>query len=211
MEIQMETAKTALQAAGDRQERLDKLNAEHLKELADIVAAQKLRGSGRPKQAICNRKGALNKKIARLDNGLLPDESAEVPTVMSKEQLAAGARDNAQHHGAPSQMASPGRPAKVPRVGTASGGGGGDDGDGGGDDDDDDEEEEDPGFQQYYTVSSGQKAFNEQATRGYLKHGGESPCIHPPSLLRGCCKSELIGLGPCHVHAPHIERDYSHI
>jgi hypothetical protein len=86
-------------------------------------------------------------------------------------------------------------------VGAASGGGGGDDGDGGGGGDDDGGDE-DPGFQQYYTVSSGQQAFNEQAARGYLKHGGESQCIHPPSILRGCCKSELIGLGPGHVHAP---------
>ena len=122
----------------------------------------------------------LNKKIARLDNGLLPGESAEVLTVMSKEQIAAVARDNAQHHGAPSQMASPGRLAKVPRVGAASGGGGGDDGDGGGGGDDDGGDE-DPGFQQYYTVSSGQQAFNEQAARGYFKHGGETVAVHPPA------------------------------
>ena len=48
-------------------------------------------------------------------------------------------------------------------------------------------------------------AFNDSAVKQYLKQGGETTCILPKSLLRHRCEPELIGLGPCHVHAPHVE------
>lgn len=58
---------------------------------------------------------------------------------------------------------------------------------------------------QCYAVAPHQRAFNERVTKSYLKHGSKSPTFIPPSFLGGGCQPTEIGLGPCHVHAPHRE------
>ena len=179
-------AQTALEVAGERQAKIDELKAEAQMKLDEITSNQE---QGRPRTEVSARKAALSAKITRLERGFLPSEVEGAFTKKSKEQLTADAHGNALHHGAPSQLTSPGRPANAPQLSgaaAAAGGGardgsgvagegnrGGCDGDSNGDDGD-----EDPAFKQYVTVGSSQKAFNERAVRGYLKHGGDSACIH---------------------------------
>ena len=220
----MDELQATLSAAGRRQAQLDKLIAEAEAELQqrkrNRQAVHGGQGRGRMnarEQAIENK---LNATLVRLRAGVLPGEqmsAARAPT----EQVAHSAQQNAQHH-ASALNAPSGRTAPAPASGaensssssgargsngsgSSSGSGGGSGGAGGDDADDEHDDLPDAAFHQYYRVSPQQKAFNQAAAKLFTDREGKLPSatIQPGELLKGCCKPELIGVGACHVHAPH--------
>ena len=69
----MDAARTALDAAIERQKRLDTLIAEQQAKLDAINERRKARGSGRPPGGEAATYAAIERKIDRLQRGLLPD------------------------------------------------------------------------------------------------------------------------------------------
>ncbi len=156
----MDNAHAALAAAGERQQKIDALIAEKQGKLDKLAALRANKGRGRPTTSHSSQKAALEASIARLQRGLLPEESEQSVRTAQRaaDELRASAAQHPQHHAA-AGVAPVGRP---PPAGGARGGGfavggGGDVNDGGGHDDDDD----DANFSQYYAVSPAQRQFNK--------------------------------------------------
>ena len=146
-------------------------------------------------QAIENK---LNALLVRLRRGYLPGEVMSTPSAPPAEVFAS-AQQNLQHHAA-GGAAPAGRPA--PKAG-GSADGADDDGGGAGDEDDG---EEDAAFRNYYRVTAEQRAFNVECKNQFKRSGANlgSAIFRPPDVLKKGCDRKLIGVGPCHVHAPHL-------
>ena len=209
-----------LEAAGRRQAEIDRRIAAAQKELDDRKRARAGKGSGRMKKAEQKKDDSLNALLVRLRAGYLPGEimsTARAPPA----QVAASAQQNSQHH-AESLSASSGRPAASALAaagisgrrgggggGSGSGGGGDDDEDDGGDEGDDDEgddDEQDAAFKQYYRVTPQQRAFNRNAAFHFRKNAANlnSSIIRPRDVVKSGCDRSFIGVGACHVYAPHL-------
>lgn len=202
----VEEARAALEAAGERQKRIDELVAEKQARLDKLAADRANKGRGRPNAAHSARKKALESAIARLQQGFLPEESGFHSAPRTADELRASAARHPQHHAAAS-TAPPGRPRSSGGDGGGNGGGGGDGGgvsDGGGEADDDDIE--DANFHHFYRVSTNQKAFNATVASEYLSGVRDRKVVkvEPDDLITSGCKPELIGLGAVHVCAPHL-------
>ena len=205
----MEVAQAELAAAAARQQRINSLLAAENEKLAAIDAARKQKGRGRPKVAEASRYAGIERRIARLERGLLPEEPEPHPTAAAPGDLRASAAQHPRHHAAP-QHVPPGRDSNFATGnfnGARQGGGGGRGGgavdaeqDGGGSDDDDDEESAD--FRHFYAISSNQRAWNSKVAREYAKGG--AVVVQPPDLLRSGCDPALVGLGTVHIFAPHL-------
>ena len=74
-------------------------------------------------------------------------------------------------------------------------------------DGDGDDGDESPEFKQFYRVSPAQRSFNEDAAHNYMTHelARSEITVHPDNLLASGCKHELIGVGPVHICAPHMQ------
>ena len=146
-------------------------------------------------QAIENK---LNALLVRLRRGYLPGEVMSTPSAPPAEVFAS-AQQHVQHHAA-GGAAPAGRPA--PKAG-GSADGADDDGGGAGDEDDG---EEDAAFRNYYRVTAEQRAFNVECKNQFKGSAANlgSAIFRPPDVLKKGCDRKLIGVGPCHVHAPHL-------
>ena len=199
-------ARAALDAAGERQRKIDSLIAEKQKVLDALAEQRANKGRGRPNAQHASRKAAAEASIARLQRGLLPGESEPVRLgAMSNDQLRTSAAQHPQHHAA-AGTAPAGRSAGsgASAGGLNDSGGADDDGGEGGADGDDDEE--DASFHQFYAVSSNQKAFNITVAKEYMKKGSDHKVvrIEPDNLLASGCKKACVGLGAVHICAPHL-------
>ena len=222
----MQDAHAELAAAGRRQAEIDRRIAEATQKLKDRAEARKGK-RGRMSSAEQAKEDSLNALLVRLRRGYLPGEmmsTARAPV----EQVIGSARQNLQHHaaggvapsGRPGQTESSGHDENGEPNGGGSGpnqrdgsggsssggrrsGGRGDDDDGGSDDDDD---IEDAGFRNYYRVTPQQRAFNLEAKEHFKKNAANrtSACFRPKDVLKAGCDRSLIGVGPCHAHAPHL-------
>ena len=223
---QLDAARAELVAAGERQARIDSEKAAVQQKLDEMDAARKKKGRGRPSAQNKDRYNSLVAKMKRLNEGILPGEiRPHVPAPPA--QLLLSARSHAQHHAHALPVPGGGRAAggrdgdveggggdgatggdhaaRDPRARTggatsASHGGAGGSADGG----DDDDDAEDATFHGYYRVSPSQRAFNARVAAEYMRGEHKSTKIMPPNVLRMNCDPKYIGLGPCHVHAPHI-------
>ena len=164
----VEEGRAALDAAGERQRKIDQLIAEEQAKLDVMKQARADKGRGRPNTANASRFKALEAKIARLQRGLLPGELAP-PTPATPAELRASAAQHPQHHAA----ASNAPPGRLPAAAASSSR---DNGDGrdvqpndDGDDDDGEIGEQNPEFKQYYAVSDAQKAYNAEIGHAYLR------------------------------------------
>ena len=206
----MSTAEFAeiLAKAGRRQAEIDRRVAAAQKELDDRIKARQGKGSGRLPKAEQMKDDNLNKLLVRLKRGYLPGEvmsNARAPP----EQVAASARQNAAHHAAGTSAPS-GRPA---RAGNGSSGNGSDDDGGGagssggssGAEADPDDSEPDERFRHYYSITSQQAAFNACAVAKFKSGAANIPSatFTPTDVVKAGCDRSLIGVGACHVHAPH--------
>ena len=146
-------------------------------------------------QAIENK---LNALLVRLRRGYLPGAVMSTPSAPPVEVFAS-AQQHVQHHAA-GGAAPAGRPA--PKAG-GSADGADDDGGGAGDEDDG---EEDAAFRNYYRVTATQRAFNIECKNQFKGSAANlgSAIFRPPDVLKKGCDRKLIGVGPCHVHAPHL-------
>ena len=207
MSSALDAARAALEAAGARQQEIDKLIAKHQAVLDELAAERANKGRGRPNCAHHAKKAAHEGKLARLQRGLLPHESGPQSSApQSGEALRASASQHPQHHAAAGTAPS-GRSR-------ASGNGRGSNADGSGGSDsggidvvaDGDDDEEDANFRHFYRVSEMQKEFNESVAYEY-QHGELDRriiCVQPYQLVGGGCQAEHIGLGPVHLVVPHL-------
>ena len=177
--------------------------------LAARERARKGKGSGRMLKAEQRIEDKLHADLVKLRAGFFPAE--HVPTARAPlQQVLSSARDNSHHH-AGGLSAPSGRPRR-------NAGGSGDGGDGGGDGGDDgggnggvnaeaaDDGEPDPRFTHFYRVSSNQKAFNQRAAVAFGQGGANlcSATFRPNDVIKAGCDRTLIGVGACHIHAPHL-------
>ena len=102
----MDDARAALDAAGERQAKIDSLIAEEQKKLDSIKEARMSRGSGRPSKGEANKYAAIERKIARLRRGVLPDEPESDAAQRTAAELRASAQQHAQHHATAANAAS---------------------------------------------------------------------------------------------------------
>ena len=99
--VALDAARAALDAAGERQKKIDEALAEEGAKLAAMDVARAARGSGRPNQANARAYAAIQRQIDRLQRGILPGEVAtdgQAPS--SVEGLRASAQNHPQHHAA---------------------------------------------------------------------------------------------------------------
>jgi len=191
-----------LAAAGRRQADIDRRIADASRKLKERETARKGK-PGRMKAAEQQKENDLHALLVRLKNGFLPGEmmtTARAPVA----QVVASAQQNLQHHAADG-VAPRGRPSPA----GSGGGSGGGDIDGGGDEnggDDGDDGEKNHNFSNYYRVTPQQRAFNLEAKDHFKKAGSSriSAVYRPKDVLKAGCDRQLIGVGPCHVHAPHL-------
>jgi hypothetical protein len=200
-----------LDAAGRRQAEIDRRVSLAVEDLKARAAARKGK-RGRMTVAEQRKEDRLNALLVRLRRGYLPGEIMSAASAPA-DQVAASARQNLQHHAA-GEAAPSGRPAAGGGGGGGSGsgvgGGGGDRARGDGDDDDDDadddDEDADPKFANYYRVTRQQRAHNVESKDKFKKNAAnlKSATFRPDGVLKKGCDRDLIGVGPCHVHAPHL-------
>ena len=124
-------ALAALEAAGERQREIDRLIGVQQAILDELTEQRRNKGRGRPNTAHAAKKAAAESKIARLQRGLLPDESA-APLPRTAEELRASALQHPQHHAAAGGV-------PVGRAMAPAAAQGDDDGEGEGDGGDDDD------------------------------------------------------------------------
>ena len=133
------------------------------------------------------------------------------------EQVVASAQQNLQHHAAGGSVpggrsrSSAGSGASSGIGGSGAGGSGagragcsaGDGADGG---DDDDDDEQDASFRNFYSVTPQQRVFNLEAKDHFKSNAANlrSAIARPKDVLKAGCDRDLIGVGACHVHAPHL-------
>lgn len=198
---QIDEARAELEAAGARQRQIDDLIADEKKELDKIKAG---RSRGAPTLPERRKVAGIERRIARLQRGVLPDEPEARPAAnTSATDLQASAQQHPQHHAAPEHV-PPGRSSGT-RTGNGSSAGGDEVGGDASDDDggsDDEDDVESPDFAQYYSVSSNQRQWNLKVKREFTKGG--ATVVPPPDLLRSGCKPAFVGLGTVHVCAPHL-------
>ena len=80
---------------------LNELIAKECVALAEIQAAQKEKGRGRPCTAVANRKATINKRLMQLEKGVVPNEVEELPAKKSSDQFSTCAHGDVAHHGVP--------------------------------------------------------------------------------------------------------------
>ena len=215
-------AADTLAAAGRRQAEIDRHIAAAVKKLKDRLEARKGR-PGRMSNAEQRIEDGLNAALKRLRAGHLPGElmsTARAPT----DAVAASAQQNLQHHAAGAAVPS-GRPAAGSSssgagrssggsssgargaAGARSGAGAGAAARAGGEEEDDDDDSADPIFRNYYRITPQQHAFN-LSSKDHFKTGNAANLTTatyvPNDVIKSGCKRELIGVGSCHVHAPHL-------
>ena len=196
----MDFAET-LAAAGRRRAEIDRRIAEAEQKLKERAAARKGK-RGRMTSAEQAKENSLNALIVRLRAGYLPGEQMSAARAPA-DQVLASAQQNLQHHAA-GGSAPPGRPAAAAASSSGGGGAAADGADG--DDQDDDDDDQDPNFRNYYRVTSQQRAFNLAAKEQFKKQAASlsSPIFRPKDVIKAGCDRELIGVGACHVFAPHL-------
>ena len=206
----LEKARAALLEQGQRQNQIFRMIEGKQAELDQRIAARKGKGSGRLSVAEQKKEDDLNALLVNLRLGYLPGE--RVPTARAPTaQVFQSARQHSAHHAGGLSV-----PAGRPRNDGGRAGRGNNDGDAGdeGDGVDDvdgaecdapDDGEADPAFTHFYRVPINQKAFNKWAAVQFVRNGANlsSATFRPKDVIKAGCNRKLIGVGACHVHAPH--------
>ena len=158
-------------------------------------------GSGRLTVAEQKVEDSLKNDLARLMNGLLPGEGAKssAPPPKSEDALLLQAKAASQHH-AQQQSLPIGRPTvKTSSSSEASGDEPVSDGVNA------DDSVEDTRFTGYYAIPPNQQAFNRKATHTFFIQKNVTSCYFvPKNILKSRCDSELVGVVPLHIYAPHL-------
>jgi len=196
----LDAAQAELEEAGKDQRERDRLIAIEQKKLDDLADERKNKGRGRPSTSHAAKVKAAQSKIAKLQRGWLPGQSA--PSVpRTTDELVGSAAQHPQHHAAAGSVPV-GRPPNPKRARAEQDG----DADGYCSDGDGDDGEEVAEFKQFYGVSVAQKAFNEETLQAYMKHDllRAEIKVEPDNLIASGCKAELMGLGAVHICAPQL-------
>ena len=206
----VQSADADLAAAGARAAEIARLIQS---EQAKLAAHKRTAKRGRPNNAFAKKTAAFEQRIRRLQMNLLPGETVpSTATQRAPGDIAASAHSNAQHHARPAPVPN-GRPQQ--QGGGSSSGGGGDErgggergGSGTADDDGDDDDDEDPAFRNFYRVSPAQKHFNTSVMESYLATrtlSRKTKFVDPRDLIASNCDPAVIGVGRCHIFAPHSQ------